>query len=224
MPKFYVVATPIGNLKDITLRAIEILKSVDVVFAEDTRVARKLLSHFDISKPIESFHKYSPERVANRAAMLLGDDKNIALITDAGTPGISDPGYYIVKKITEAGFGDTVVAIPGPSSLAAIISASDIDLSQFVFFGFPPHKKGRKTMFERIAKSDVPAILFESPHRIQKTLRELETACGDRYINAGRELTKVYEEVFRGTLLEAQKYFAGEKERGEFVLVIDVMI
>src|SRR3989344_2945390 len=216
MPKFYVVATPIGNLKDITLRAIEILKSVDVVFAEDTRVARKLLSHFDISKPIESFHKYSPERVANRVAILLGEDKNIALITDAGTPGISDPGYYIVKKITEAGFGDTVVAIPGPSSLAAIISASDIDLSQFVFFGFPPHKKGRKTMFERIPKSDVPAILFESPHRIQKTLRELETACGDRYINIGRELTKIYEEVFRGTLLEAQKYFAGEKERGEF--------
>ena len=98
MPKFYVVATPIGNLKDITLRAIEILKSVDVVFAEDTRVARKLLSHFDISKPIESFHKYSPERVANRVAILLGEDKNIALITDAGTPGISDPGYYIVKK------------------------------------------------------------------------------------------------------------------------------
>lgn len=223
MSKFYVIATPIGNLKDMTLRAIEVLKSVDVVFAEDTRVARKLLSHFDISKPIESFHKYSPERVATRASILLGEGKDIALITDAGTPGISDPGYYIVKKITETGFGDSVIAIPGPSSLAAIISVSDIDLSQFVFFGFPPHKKGRKTLFGRIAQSETPAILFESPHRILKTLKELETACGDRYVNVGRELTKVYEEVFRGTLSEAQKYFAGEKERGEFVIVVNVI-
>lgn len=257
MAKLFVVATPIGNLQDITLRAIDVLKSVDIVFAEDTRVARKLLSHFEITKPIASFHKFSPQRVAERVGALLEEGKDIALITDAGTPGISDPGQYLISSLfnkskamhsggrTErdgASFQDfpskeksgsfrvhgfdfefEIIPIPGPSSLAAIISVSDIDVSEFTFLGFPPHKKGRKTFFERVAKSEVPVILFESPHRIIKSLKELEIACGDRRVNIGRELTKIYEEVFRGTLSEAQKYFTGEKERGEFVIVVGVV-
>lgn len=221
MSKLYVVATPIGHLKDITLRALEVLKSVDVVFAEDTRVAKKLLSHYGILKPMESFHKYSPVRIAQRAIKLLEEGKNIALITDAGTPGISDPGYYLIRQLVAHGFGDAIVTIPGASSLSAIISVSDIDCGEFLFVGFPPHKKGRKTLFERIAKNNVPVIIFESPHRIQKTLKELEVACGDRYVNIGRELTKIYEEIFRGKLSDSQKYFVDEKERGEFVLILD---
>lgn len=222
MSKFYIVATPIGNLKDITFRATEVLRSVDVVFAEDTRIAKKLLSHFSMVKQVESFHKYSPERVIERVAKLLSEDKNIAIITDAGTPGISDPGSYLIRQLVVKGFGDAIIAVPGPSSLAAIISVSDINCSEFLFLGFPPHKKGRKTLFLRVANSDVPVILFESPHRIHKTFKELEITCGkNRYINVGRELTKIYEEVFRGKLSEAQKYFVGEKQRGEFVLIID---
>lgn len=218
MPTLYVVATPIGNLKDITLRAIETLKNVSVVLAEDTRVARKLLSHLGIQKHIIAFHEYStPSQVARIVDSIA--DCDAALITDAGTPSISDPGQRLVAALTSRGVA--IVPIPGPSALSAILSVSDIDCSEFLFLGFPPHKKGRKTLFGRIAESNVPVVLFESPHRIQKTLRELEAACGDRYLNVGRELTKIYEEVFRGKLSEAQKYFVGEKQRGEFVLVVD---
>lgn len=231
MPKLYIVATPIGNLGDITFRAIETLKSVDVVLTEDTRVTKKLLSHYGISKPLISFWEHSPPKVLERILNLLEEGKNLALVTDAGTPGISDPGYrlnsYIVKWLKSL---ETIkqlnhstiqlIPIPGPSALAAIISISDIDLSEFLFLGFPPHKKGRETFFRRVSENKMPVILFESPHRIQKTLIQLQKYCGDRYANIGRELTKIYEEVFRGTISESQKHFVGEKQRGEFVIII----
>lgn len=210
MPKLFIVATPIGNLKDITLRAIDTLKSVDFILAEDTRVTKKLLAHFGIHKPILRYLFKKDYRKFN----------SIALVTDAGTPAVSDPGTKLVRNLAAAGF--EIIPVPGPSALSAIISVSDIELSEFCFLGFPPRKKGRQTFFRRIATMDMPVILFESPHRIQKTLRELEAVCGDRYANIGRELTKIYEEVFRGKLSEAQTYFVGEKIRGEFVIALDL--
>ena len=209
MPKLFIVATPIGNLKDITLRAIEILKSVDFILAEDTRVTKKLLSHSGIHKPVL---RYLPKKDYSKL-------NSVALVTDAGTPAVSDPGTKLVRDLITAGF--EIIPVPGPSALGAIISVSDINLSEFCFVGFPPRKKGRQTFFRRVAKFDIPIIFFESPHRIQKTLRELEAVCGNRYTNIGRELTKIYEEVFRGPLSEARKYFSGEKMRGEFVIVLD---
>ena len=212
MGTLYIVATPIGNLKDITLRALEILKSADVILAEDTRVARKLLSHYGISKPVLRLRENIKHSVFNK----FGD---IALVTDAGTPGISDPGRKIIQNL----FNHlTIQPIPGPSALSAMVSVSDINLSSFLFLGFPPHKKGRRKLFERIAQSEVPIILFESPHRILKTLKELYEAAGERRVNIGRELTKIHEEIFRGKLSEAISHFTGERERGEFVVVIDV--
>lgn len=218
MAKLFIVATPIGNLKDITLRAIEVLKSVDFILAEDTRVTKKLLAHLNISKPIISFQEHSSSKVLGRVSDLLKTGKDLALVSDAGTPGISDPGQRLIKAVKDLA---DIVPIPGPSALAVIISVSDIDLSEFYFFGFPPRKKGRQTFFKKVAKIYTPVILFESPHRIQKTLAELQKCCGDRYVNIGRELTKIYEEIFRGQLSGAKKYFTGEKMRGEFVIVLD---
>lgn len=210
MPKLFIIATPIGNLGDVTLRALEVLKSVDFILAEDTRVTKKLLSHFGIHKAVL---RYLPKKDYKKF-------NSIALVSDAGTPAVSDPGTKLVRDLVAAGF--EIVPVPGPSALSAMISVSDIDLSGFCFFGFPPRKKGRQTFFKHILKFDIPVILFESPHRIQKTLHELKLACGDRYVNVGRELTKIYEEIFRGKLSEAQKYFTGEKIRGEFVIVLDL--
>ena len=222
MARLFIVATPIGNLGDITFRAVEVLKSVDFVLAEDTRVARKLLSHLGVSKPLISFREHSSPKVLERILNLLKEEKDLALVTDAGTPGISDPGQRLIERISELGkLGEIhIIPIPGASALSAIISVSNIDLSEFLFLGFPPHKKGRETFFKYVAKSELPVILFESPHRIQKTLIQLQKFCGDSYVNIGRELTKIYEEIFRGTLPEAQAHFVGEKQRGEFVIVM----
>jgi 16S rRNA (cytidine1402-2'-O)-methyltransferase len=219
MPKLYIVATPIGNLKDITLRAIEVLRDVDIILAEDTRQTRKLLSHLGLRKQLIPFHKFSPKGTEEKAVRLLKEGKDLALVTDAGTPGISDPGYWLNKNAVEAGI--EIIPIPGPSSISAMVSVSDIDLTKFIFLGFPPIKKGRKTFFERISRSSEPVILFESPHRILKTLEELHEYVGDKYVNIGRELTKIHEEVFRGSLSVATEHFTGEKERGEFIIVIE---
>ncbi len=258
MPKLFIVATPIGNLKDMTLRAIETLREVDFILAEDTRVTKKLLTHLGIHKTVISFHEYSKDKSLEKIFDLLNEGKNLALVTDAGTPGISDPGQRLINFLTSnyqatqsggpgffvatktlktradalrtfsipydlANRGQIeIIPVPGPSAISALLSISDIDCSEFLFLGFPPRKKGRQTFFKRVATSEVPVILFESPHRIQKTLRELKMVAGDRHCNIGRELTKIYEEVFRGTLSEAEKHFVGEKQRGEFVLVVDI--
>lgn len=231
MSKLYIVATPIGNLRDITLRALDVLREVDLVIAEDTRVTKKLLSHYDIKTALLSFHKFSGKSSLRKILDLLNFGKNIALVTDAGTPSISDPGSWLNSKIVELlnslktiqSFNHLtiqLIPIPGSSALTTILSVADIDCSRFTFLGFPPHKKGRETFFKKIASSDLPVILFESPHRIQKTLVQLERFAGDRYCNIGRELTKIYEEIFRGKLSEAQNHFVGEKQRGEFVIIL----
>lgn len=231
MSKLYIVATPIGNLRDMTLRALDVLREVDLVLAEDTRITKKLLSHYDIRTTLLSFHKFSSKSSLRKIFDLLNSGKNIALVTDAGTPSISDPGFWLNSKIVELSnslkttqpfnhLTIQLIPIPGPSALTTILSVADIDCSQFTFLGFPPHKKGRETFFKKIASSDLPVILFESPYRIQKTFTQLEKFTGNRYINVGRELTKIYEEIFRGKLSEAQKYFVGKKQKGEFVIIL----
>ena len=221
MPNLYIVASPIGNLKDITLRALEILKEVDLILAEDTRVTKKLLSHYQISKPVWRYDANARESNFLKIFEFLEKGKDLALVTDAGTPGISDPGQRLIEKVSKKE-NVRIVPIPGPSALSTMISGSDIDLSEFTFLGFPPHKKGRKTFFSKIAKSELPVILYESPHRIQKTFKELFLATGERHINVGRELTKIYEEIWRGDLSKASDHFSGEKGRGEFVIVVSI--
>lgn len=217
MPKLFVVATPIGNLNDITLRAIEVLKSADFILAEDTRVAKKLLAHYDIQKQVFSFREHTTDKALEKITYFLKKAHSAALVTDAGTPSVSDPGQRLIKVAKD--FME-IIPIPGPSALSAIVSVSDINLDKFVFVGFPPRKKGRQKFFQHIGDYKLSTILFESPHRIQKTLAELEKNCGNRYVNIGRELTKIYEEIFRGTLSEAQKHFTGERQRGEFAIII----
>lgn len=220
--KIYIVATPIGNLKDITLRAIETLKSVDIIFAEDTRVTRKLLSHLDIQKPIERFDEnISPERIDNLINMVSGG-KNAALTTDAGTPNISDPGWKLVQKAVEIGI--EIVAIPGASALTSLISISHFSLAEFVFVGFPPAKKGREKFFNSVADEPRAVILYESTHRILKTLESLANTVPEREIIIAKELTKIYERVWRGLVKDINEQFKllkKEELKGEFVIALN---
>lgn len=216
----YIVATPIGNLGDITLRALETLKSVDVVLSEDTRVTGNLLRHFEISKPLVSFHEHTEADKAEKliARMLAGE--SMALVTDAGTPGISDPGNVLVARAIEAGL--RVVPIPGASALGAIISVAGIDMREFMFLGFPPHKKGRETFFRGVAESTLPVIYYESPHRVLKNLELLMELGPNKKLVLGRELTKVFEEVVRGSVGEVKMYLEEKagKMKGEFTIMV----
>lgn len=216
--KLFIVATPIGNLSDITLRAIETLKSVDFIAAEDTRTSSILLKHFVISKPMLSFHSYSG---SNRAAEIIGkilDGASAALVTDAGTPGISDPGYSLVRAAVEAAI--EIVPIPGPAAFVASLSASGLPTDRFVFEGFLPVKKGRQTKLRQLSSETRTIILYESPHRIEKTLSELIEKFGDRRCVIARELTKIHESFYRGTLSEVMSRVKSEK-RGEFVIMVE---
>lgn len=218
----HIVATPIGNLKDVTLRALEVLGSVDLVLAEDTRVTRKLLDHYELKTPLESFHEHTDKRKIDRILELLQTGKNIALVTDAGTPGISDPGNFLVAQVRQKLPEVSVQPIPGPSSITAAVSVAGIPMDEFVFYGFLPHKKGRQTKLKSIAVSEMPVILLESTHRIEKLLEELNEYCPDKKITLTRELTKKFEEVLTGSpqdLLEKLKA-TPEKTKGEFVVII----
>ena len=214
------VATPIGNLGDITLRALEALKNADAIFAEDTRVTKKLLAHFEISQRVFTYSEHSHRAALPAILRLLSEGKSVAVVSDAGTPGISDPGRRLIKEVAARDSSFEIIPIPGPSALSAIISLSDIDLRAFSFFGFPPHKKGREKFFRALSPMGMPVILFESPHRISRTLGDIERFLGNRYINIGRELTKLHEEVFRGAVSEAKECFSGSRARGDFVIII----
>ncbi len=215
----YVVATPIGNLKDITLRALEVLKSVDVIAAEDTRVTKKLLTHYGISKPLLSYRGQVHNRQGRKILEILGEGKDVALVSDAGTPAISDPGREIVKDALEAGFD--VIPIPGPSALTAALSAAGVPADRFVFVGFPPAKKGRTSFFKEIATQPFTVVFYESPHRLLKTLRELQDAAGgERKVHVFKELTKLFETVFYGSLHEVLADLEHAKVRGEYVIVL----
>jgi 16S rRNA (cytidine1402-2'-O)-methyltransferase len=213
----YIVATPIGNLEDITLRAIRILKEVDFVIAEDTRKTGQLLKHLKIDKPLKSFHGYSSKNKSNLLAEELVEGKSAALVSDAGTPGISDPGFMLIQSAIDAGV--EITPIPGPSAVITALQASGAPIDKFVFLGFIPVKKGRQTLLKTLPEYDKTLVIYESVHRIGKTLNELYTTLGDRYVCVGREMTKMYEEYFRGTLSEASKKFAS-KSKGEFTIVI----
>lgn len=214
----YIVATPIGNLEDITMRALRILKEVDYIAAEDTRHSKILLDRYDIHKPTISFHAWSDERKLAELINLLEEGKSIALISDAGTPGISDPGYVLIKAALEKHI--EVVPIPGPSAFLTALSASGLPTHQFLYLGFLPIKKGRQTLLASF-KDEVRTIVFyESPHRILKTLQEFSEKFSDRPVVIARELTKIHEEFFRGSVAQAYQHFQQKQPKGEFVVLL----
>lgn len=213
--KLFIVATPIGNLSDITFRAIEILKSVDTIACEDTRHTLILLNHYEIRKPLISYHQHSDKFKIDKLISMLNDGNDIAIVSDAGTPGISDPGEIIVKEAIKEGI--EVIPIPGASAAITAISISGLPTNEFVFIGFLPHKKGRQTKIHEIAEEKRTVVLYESPYRIKKLLNELEEVCGDREIAVCRELTKKFETVYRGKISEIIDMI---KEKGEFVVII----
>lgn len=223
MPTLSIVATPIGNLEDITLRAIRVLGEVDVILCEDTRTTAKLLQKYDIKKPLVSYHAHSKLAKTDKIFALLEEGKNLALVSDAGTPCISDPGVMLVSQVREK-FGDEIkiIPIPGPSALISALSASGLPSSEFLFLGFLPHKKGRETLFKEIAGAQRTVAFYESPHRIIKTLQSLEKFAPEKKIVIGRELTKIYEEFISGTATELLSHFEVHKEsvRGEFVVMV----
>lgn len=221
--KLYVVATPIGNLEDITLRALRLLKEVDVILSEDTRVTRKLLTHYQIHKPLIPYYQHSRKNATQQILTMLNDGKDLALVTCAGTPGVSDPGPRLVSEIVER-FGDAVsiTPIPGASAVTAIASVAAVSMDEFHFFGYPPVKKGRRSYFQDVAENPHPGILFESPHRILRTMDDLVAAIGeDRRVVVGRELTKIFETILRGRAGDLQKRILQEKPRGEYIILIE---
>ncbi len=218
-----VVATPIGNLGDITLRALETLKHCDAIACEDTRVSSKLLAKYAIAKPLLIYHARSGRIASERVLALLAEGKHVALLTDAGTPGVSDPGNELVRQVRDRLPEVRVEAIPGPSALTAALSIAGAKTHEFVFLGFFPHKKGRETLFKEIAAQTRAVVFYESPHRIEKTLASLsKTLEEDRRVFVLRELTKLHESVIEGTAEEVAAHFAREREqvRGEFVVIV----
>ena len=218
--ELYVVATPIGNLKDITLRALEVLKEVPVIACEDTRRALKLLSHFQISgKKLIPYHEHNEKESAEKVVKLLKDGTSVALISDAGTPTISDPGYRLVRKAWEEGI--RVVPVPGPSAVIAALSASGLPTDKFLFFGFLPRKEAKlKEALKEIVSYPFTVVAYESPHRVERTLEVLSEVSPDRPIVVARELTKLNEEFIRGKPEEVlKKLVEGGKVKGEFVLL-----
>lgn len=212
--KLYIVATPIGNLSDVTFRAIDTLKSVDFIACEDTRVTSKLLARYEIKKPLISYFQHSKVAKLDKLISLLREGKDMALVTDAGTPGISDPGQRLIEEAVKSKI--EVVPIPGPAAATTALSVSGFPTDEFVFIGFLPHKKGRQTKLKRLAQENRTIVLYESPYRIKKLLSELLEFCGDREIVVARELTKKFEEIYRGKISEVLSRI---KERGEFIVV-----
>jgi 16S rRNA (cytidine1402-2'-O)-methyltransferase len=216
----YIVATPIGNLSDITLRALETLKAVDFIACEDTRVTVKLLNHYSIKKPLISFHQHSKLGKIDAVISKLKEGNSIALVTDAGTPGISDPGNQLIAEAIKNDI--KTIPIPGPSALAAIVSIAGIDMQRFVFLGFPPHKKGREKYFKEVASLEYPVIYYESPYRIIKNLELLASLAPQKSVIVGRELTKLFEEVIRGPIEFVAKSMSQKKAqiKGEMTVIV----
>lgn len=224
MALLYIVGTPIGNLADITLRAIETLKSVDFIIAEDTRVTKKLLDHYEIKKPLVSCFAHTTSGKMDQIIERIANGESAALVTDAGTPGISDPGGLFVQELLRVVPDASVVPIPGPSAVAAALSIAGLPADQFVFFGFPPHKKGRQTFWKEVVASDKTAVFYESIHRIGKALEELQVLLGGdnpRRLVVCREVTKMYESIYRGTIAEVLEAVKNAPQKGEFVIVLE---
>ena len=217
----YIISTPIGNLGDITLRALEILKSVDLVLCEDTRQTRKLLDKYNVNVQMASFHQHTDERKLSGIIARLALGQSAAYVADAGTPNISDPGSQLVRVAIDSGIA--VIPIPGPSALTAALSVSCVDVSRFIFLGFPPVKKGRRTFFERIAVLEYPVVIYESSHRIIKTLQEIVKFDKLRRVEVFRELTKKFETIYRGSATEVLNEIKtkGDNQKGEFVIIVE---
>ena len=215
----YLVSTPIGNLQDITFRAIYILKSVTLVAAEDTRVSRKLFDKYDIRNKLISFHSHNQKLQAPYVISRLKSGDSVALISDAGTPGISDPAYWLVSCCKEESI--RIIPIPGASALLPALITSGLPTNKFVFEGFLPLKKGRKTRIKEMEAEKRTIVIYESPHRIIKTIKELSENWGDRKCSISRELTKKFEEILSGTFSEMLSHFEKKSPRGEFVIIVD---
>lgn len=214
------VPTPIGNMEDITLRAIRVLKEVDVILAEDTRTSGNLLRHLEISKPMTAFHIRNEHQVVERIADRLEAGETMALVTDAGTPAISDPGFLLVRECVKRNIN--VECLPGATAFVPALVNSGLPAEKFIFEGFLPHKKGRQTKLKAIAEYPYTTILYESPFRLVKTLQQLAEVCGaERHVSVARELTKIYEENARGTLAEVIEYFGKKEVKGEIVIVLE---
>jgi 16S rRNA (cytidine1402-2'-O)-methyltransferase len=217
----YIVATPIGNLSDISARAIEVLDSVDLILCEDTRVTKKLLTHFEINTQTQSYHHHSSISKIEKICDMLAEGKSLALVSDAGTPGVSDPGGKLVSAVVEQGIEVKIEPIPGPSAIMSALSICGFAADSFVFFGWPPHKKGRETFFKSLTGEARVIVFYESVHRIKKALTSLSEVCPDRNIVVGRELTKKFETVYRGTAQEVLNEISDDQIKGEFVIVLD---
>jgi len=220
MSTLYIVGTPIGNLKDISPRALEVLKGVDLILCEDTRESKKLLDFYQIKTPVLSYHQHSRLEKTEYIINLLGQGKNLALISDAGTPGISDPGNKLIELVAKEVPNTVIVSIPGPSAVIAAASISGFPMDKFLFLGFPPTKNKRKKFFEEAVNSEYPVIFYESPYRILKTLNELRDADPELLVVVARELTKKFETIYRGSIEKVIQEIEKGAVKGEFVVII----
>jgi 16S rRNA (cytidine1402-2'-O)-methyltransferase len=216
----FIVPTPIGNLGDMTLRALEVLKSADLILAEDTRTSGKLLKHFEISTALRSYHMHNEHRILEQLVTRIKAGDTLALISDAGTPGISDPGFLLVRECIQEGIA--VTCLPGPTALIPALVNSGFPSDRFVFEGFLPVKKGRQTRLKLLAEETRTLIFYESPHKLLRTLTQFAEYFGeDRHISVSRELTKIYEETLRGTVAEVLEHFKKNPPKGELVIVVE---
>jgi len=227
MSNLYIVGTPIGNLKDISIRALEVLKDVDLILCEDTRVTQKLLNHFEIKTKTLSYHQHSKLKKVKYILELLEEGQNLALVSDAGTPGISDPGNKLVEEVVKLLSEQVnVIPIPGASALTASASIPGFQMDKFSFLGFPPQKRKRKKFFQEVVNSKYPVIFYESPYRILKTLNEISIINNKLSVVVCRELTKKFETIYRGTIEQVIEKIKnpqpGEKIKGEFVIIINL--
>lgn len=220
MAKLYIVPTPIGNLEDFTFRAINVLKDVDLILCEDTRRSKKLLIHYDIETPLRSHHKFNEHKEIGKVVNKILSGEKIALISDAGTPGISDPGFLAVRTCLENNI--EVECLPGATAVIPALVNSGIPFDKFVFEGFLPVKKGRKTKLEKLSEEERTMVFYESPHKLLKTLKDFSNSFGqERKVAISRELTKIYEETIRLSLENAVKLFTEKPPKGEFVIIIE---
>ena len=219
MTKLYIVPTPIGNLEDITLRAIKVLKEVDLILCEDTRRSKKLLNHFEIDVPLRSHHKFNEHIEVSYIVKKIVEGSNMALISDAGVPGISDPGFLIIRTCLENNI--EIECLPGPTAFVPALVVSGLPIDKFIFEGFLPAKKGRKSRLEKLALESRTMVFYESPHKLLRTLLDFDNFFGsNRKISISRELTKLYEETLRGSIKEMVAIYSNKKPKGEYVIIV----
>lgn len=219
MAKLYIVPTPIGNLEDITLRAIKVLKKVDLILCEDTRRSKKLLNHLEIDVPLKSHHKFNEHSEVSYIVKKIVEGSNMALISDAGVPGISDPGFLIVRTCLENNI--EIECLPGPTAFVPALVVSGLPIDKFIFEGFLPAKKGRKSRLEKLALESRTMVFYESPHKLLRTLLDFDNFFGsNRKISISRELTKLYEETLRGSIKEMVAIYSNKKPKGEYVIIV----